>query len=315
MNEVEINRASNLIDPHLQIWGWEIPVYLFLGGLTAGIMILSALLSRGRRPEERSRWARWLPFAAPVLLSVGMLALFLDLAYKAHVFRFFTALRLTSPMSWGSWILLAIYPVTLLFGLAGLTGEEVERLATWRPVAALRLGWLVRLGRRIAESRVGLLRIASVVLGIGLGSYTGLLLGTLGARLVWSSGVLGPLFLVSGISTGAALMMLFPLADDERRFLRNADIGAIVVELGLLGAYLLGLATAGAGGRGAAEMFLGGPYTATFWSLVVIAGLLVPLLVESLEARKRLRHTALAPALLLIGGLSLRWILVLAGQA
>ena len=83
MNEIELNRASHLIDPHLQIWGWEIPVYLFLGGLTAGIMILSALLARGKRPEERSRWARWLPFVAPVLLSVGMLALFLDLAKRA----------------------------------------------------------------------------------------------------------------------------------------------------------------------------------------------------------------------------------------
>jgi formate-dependent nitrite reductase membrane component NrfD len=171
------------------------------------------------------------------------------------------------------------------------------------------------LGRRIAEPRVGALRIANVVLGIGLGGYTGLLLGTLGARLVWSSGVLGPLFLVSGVSTGAALMMLFALHDDERCWLRNVDIGAIVVELGLLGAYLLGLATGDAGGREAAEMFLGGPFTATFWSLVVIGGLLVPLLIESLEARKHLRHTALASALLLIGGLSLRWILVLAGQA
>ncbi|MBW2278772.1 MAG: polysulfide reductase NrfD [Deltaproteobacteria bacterium] len=315
MNEIEVNRASNLIDPNLQIWGWEIPVYLFLGGLTAGIMILSALLGRGKPIEERSRLARWLPFAAPLLLSLGMVALFLDLAYKLHVFRFYAAFRWTSPMSWGSWILVAIYPVTLLFGLSNLTADEVERLAGWRPLAMFRLGWVVRLGRRIAEPRVQTLRIASVVLGIGLGGYTGLLLGTLGARLVWSSGVLGPLFLVSGVSTGAALMMLFRLRDDERRWLRSVDIGAIVVELGLLGAYLLGLATSDAGGREAAEMFLGGPYTATFWSLVVIAGLLVPLLIESLEARRHLRHTALAPALLLIGGLSLRWILVVAGQA
>jgi len=315
MNEVEINRASNLIDPHLVIWGWEIPIYLFLGGLTAGIMILSALLSRGKSPTELSPWARRLPFAAPLLLSLGMIALFLDLAFKEHVFRFYTALRLTSPMSWGSWILLAIYPVTLLFGLASLTTDEAERLAAWRPLAALRLGWLVQLGRRIAEPRAGSLRVAGVVLGVGLGGYTGLLLGTLGARQVWSSGVLGPLFLVSGVSTGAALMMLFDLRDDERRFLRTADIAAIVVEIGLLGAYLLGLTTGGAGGREAAGMFLGGPYTATFWSLVVIAGLLVPLLIETLEARRHLRHTALAPVLLLIGGLSLRWILVLAGQA
>ena len=32
---------SPATDPHLHVWGWEIPVYLFLGGFTAAIMVLS----------------------------------------------------------------------------------------------------------------------------------------------------------------------------------------------------------------------------------------------------------------------------------
>jgi formate-dependent nitrite reductase membrane component NrfD len=314
MTEIELNRSSHLIDPQLQIWGWEIPVYLFLGGLTAGVMILAPLLARRTAPAERSRWARWLPFAAPLLLSFGMLALFLDLANKLHVYRFYGALRLGSPMSWGSWILLAIYPVTLLLGLAELTDDEADRLSRWKPIAALRLGGLLRWARRLSTGRIGLLRGAAVALGVGLGGYTGLLLGTLGARLVWSSAALGPLFLVSGVSTGAALILLFPLAEGERHWLRRVDVIAIALELALLGAYLVGLLTGGAGSRAAAGMFLGGDFTATFWSLVVIAGLAVPLVIELLEERLSLRHTALASVLLLIGGLSLRWILVLAGQ-
>ena len=51
----------------------------------------------------------------------------------------------------------------------------------------------------------------NLVLGIALGTYTGILLSTLSARPVWNSALLGPLFLISGFSTGAALMMLFPL--------------------------------------------------------------------------------------------------------
>jgi formate-dependent nitrite reductase membrane component NrfD len=243
-----------------------------------------------------------------------MLALFLDLANKPHVYRFYAALRLSSPMSWGSWILLAIYPVTLLLGLAGLTDAEARGLAGWRPIAALRLGVLVDRVRRWAVAHQGRLGAATVALGIALGGYTGLLLGTLGARPAWSSAVLGPLFLTSGVSTGAALMLLFPLADRERTWLRRVDIAAIALELALLGAYLLGLATAGDAGRAAARLFLGGSFTATFWSLVVIAGLVVPLTIELLEQHRGLRHTLVAPALLLVGGLSLRWILVLAGQ-
>jgi formate-dependent nitrite reductase membrane component NrfD len=48
---------------------------------------------------------------------------------------------------------------------------------------------------------------------------------------------------------------------------------------------------------------------------VIIAGLAVPFLIEAVEARKKLRPTLFAPVLLLVGGLSLRFILVAAGQA
>jgi protein NrfD len=304
MNEIDINRASNLIDPQLHIWGWEIPVYLFLGGLTAGIMILSSLLD-GRLPAgERSSWARRLPLAAPILISLGMLALFLDLGAKSHVYRFFLAFRWTSPMSWGSWILVGVYPVSLLYWLTSLTPGEASVFGV--------------LGRRVRESAVRYqraLRLANLVLGVGLGIYTGILLGALGARPAWHSALLGPLFLVSGFSTGAALMMLFPLDHAEHALLRRWDLGAIGVELGLLVLFLLGLATGGAGSQDAARLFLGGRFTSAFFALVVVAGLLVPFTLEVAEGRLKRHPTLVAPALLLVGGLSLRWILVLAGQA
>ena len=128
----------------LHIWGWEIALYLFLCGLSAGVMILAGTIRSARR----------LVFIAPVALSIGMFALFLDLESKLHVFRFYTAFRVTSPMSWGAWILLAIYPATILYGFGRY--EDV-------------------------------LRKVNVGLGIALGAYTGVLLGTLTARAAWGS--------------------------------------------------------------------------------------------------------------------------------
>jgi hypothetical protein len=110
VTELEVARHSHLVDPTLHVWGWEIPVYLFLGGMAAGVMVLTTLLLA--RPGERSRALRWLPFAAPLLVTVGMGALFLDLEHKLFVWRFYLAFRWTSPMSWGSWILLVVYPVS-----------------------------------------------------------------------------------------------------------------------------------------------------------------------------------------------------------
>jgi formate-dependent nitrite reductase membrane component NrfD len=264
----------------IHIWGWEIAVYLFLGGLAAGVMILAGSM--------KSRAAKLIVFFAPLALSAGMLALFLDLENKLHVFRFYTAFRVTSPMSWGAWILLLIYPATILYGLA-------------------------QFGFAFARRHESLLRRLNVGLGIALGAYTGILLGTLSARAAWSSLFLAPLFLASGISAGAALAMLLPVSDADRDSFRRWDLIAIAAELAVLGFYFVDLLSDGARGRAAVSLFFGGPYTAVFWSLVVIAGLALPLFLEVFEARRRL-HIALAPALVLIGGLALRWIFVLAGQ-
>jgi formate-dependent nitrite reductase membrane component NrfD len=314
MTEIEIFRHSASIDPQLHIWGWEIPVYLFLGGLTAGLMILTAIAGRGVARESQSRAMRFLPLAAPVLLSLGMGALFLDLGYKLHVFRFYTAMQLTSPMSWGSWILLVIYPATILLGLARLTDEDLSSIPFAGRLRGRAASGLARL-REFAIANTRKIETANVILGVALGGYTGILLGTLGARALWSSVLLGPLFLVSGVSTGAAFMMLFRLGHDEHVLLRRWDLAAIAIEILLLGMFFVELAAnGGARGRAAAALFFGGGYTAVFWSLVVIAGLVMPLALELLEARKGLRPSVLAPALLLVGGLSLRWIFVLAGQ-
>ncbi len=316
MPELEVVRHSHLIDPHMHVWGWEVPLYLFLGGATAGIMIFSALLALRQTRESRSPWSRWAVFLATVLLSIGMLALLLDLEYPMHVWRFYASLQISSPMSWGSWILLLIYPATLAVGLATLTPNEVDRVAAWWPLRGLALNGILRWAVDWSHRHKRWLAWANLWLGVALGVYTGILLGTLGARAAWNSAVLGPLFLVSGFSTGAAVMLLLPIHDDERHFIQKWDMGAIVLEAGLLFLFLLTLLTGGGEpGRQAAGLFLGGSYTALFWSLVVIVGLSVPLLLELIELLRHRRPTWMAPLMLLVGGFALRWILVAAGQA
>jgi protein NrfD len=311
MHEIDLNRHSQLLDPALHVWGWEIPVYLFLGGLAAGTMIVGTLLA-GRR-GERSAAGRWLMFAPAALLSLGMLALFLDLSRKLHVWRFYLAFRVTSPMSWGAWILLVVFPVSLLAALAGLEEGQARRVEAL--LARVGLGGAARAAQAYALRRAAALRRANVVLGAGLGVYTGILLSTLGARALWASALLGPLFLVSGASTGAAFMLLFRLSGEERHAVERWDRLAIGIELALLTLFLIGLATGAEASRQAAALLLGGSFTAQFWTLVVASGLLVPLLLGALERRLALRATAVAPALVLAGGLALRWILVAAGQA
>jgi len=282
-SELELYGVNPGISDQLHVWGWEIPVYLFLGGLAAGLMVLSgASVLTGR--TERWRFTNSVgPLIGFVALVVGMGALFLDLEYKLHVFRFYTAFKVASPMSWGSWILVLVFPAMLLGAFS---------FGTWRrPIAIL-----------------------NVVLGSALGIYTGILLGALGARPFWNSGVLGPLFLASGISAAAALIHMAAGSEDERRALAKVDVVALGIEAVLLALLVIQLATGGEASRRAADLVLGGPFTAPFWVLVVLLGIVLPLVIQGLAIARRIHHTAWGPALVLFGGLALRTVIVYAGQ-
>lgn len=299
--EILHGRSNPMIDPHMHIWGWEIPVYLFLGGLVAGMMVLVPLLEL--RTGQRSRGLQHSPLLAAVLLSLGMFALLLDLEYPTHLYRFYTTFQPTSPMSWGSWLLMLVYPALIAAWLGGLSDDTRGRL----PAAAQSLFTL-------ADRFRGPVLWATLALGVGLGTYTGLLLGTMAARVQWNTAVLPALFLTSGLSTGAALLMLLPAEAERKALLVRWDSLAIVVELGLLLTMLLGFATGGAASRVAADALLSGQMAPWFWSFVVVAGLLVPLGLNQVELRRHLPMTLAAPLLVLLGGLALRVILVSAGQ-
>jgi formate-dependent nitrite reductase membrane component NrfD len=305
--EITTWRSTPHIDPHLEVWEWQIPAYLFLGGLVAGLMILNALWRLQGRNDEGRAVTLYGAIAAPVLLSLGMFFLFLDLTNKENIFRFYMAFRPTSPMSWGAWILLAVYPVQILL-LALPAGLEKfgGRLKLLNPAWNWIKSFAVRYERVILW--------ASIVLGSALGVYTGILLSVTTARPLWNSGVLGPLFLVSGLSAASAFVMLAKPTRPEAHSAARWDAGLLIAELLLLGLLLINLNTGSAAQRDAVNLFLGGSFTAGFWVFVIMVGILLPLWLELREMTHRYSPAWLAPTLVLFGSLALRYVLVMAGQ-
>ena len=310
MNEITNTRHNHLIDPTMHVWGWEIPLYLFLGGLVAGIMIFTGIQMLRKKEEEPSLALSLLPWAAPIALSVGMFFLWLDLEHPFNAWRFYLAFKVTSPMSWGSWVLLGVYPASILLAWV-LTPEFLKGMVRERLNGVPLFGKVDEWSRENAR----LLGILSIIMGAALGIYTGVLLGTMVARPLWNSALLGPLFLVSGLSSGAAFMLLFGLTDRERIFLGRADMGLIAAELALLALWMVGLASGSGPSQLALAAIFGGPYTAAFWTLVVALGLLAPLFGEWLEYKHGAVPGKGTAILVLLGGFALRWIMVFAGQA
>jgi protein NrfD len=305
MNEFTTTRHNALVDPMLHVWGWEIPVYLFLGGLVAGMMIIAGYFFITGRDENHRCICYQVPFIGLALLSLGMLALFLDLEHKFYVWRLYTTFEIKSPMSWGAWILMLVYPallVNFLLHVPAFLSERLPFLRDWSKRASSHS----RLKRTLGK--------INLVLGIMLGIYTGILLSSLGARPLWNSAILGILFLVSGLSTASALVHMIAKERAESELLARADNLFLTIELLVILLFFIGLLSSTEAQIQSAQLLLIGPFAAAFWVFVVIMGLILPLLIQNLSVAHRIKHTAVAPLMVIAGGLILRFVLVQAGQ-
>ncbi len=304
MNEITNTRNNHLIDPTLSIWGWEISVYLFLGGLVAGMMIIAGYFLFKEKQKEFTTSSTIVPLLGIILLSVGMFALFLDLEHKLYTWRMYMTFQPTSPMSWGAWILVLVYPslfAMMLIKVPHFIPQRLYFLFKWSEYIN---------GNKKLLRAIG---ITNMAVGAGLGIYTGILLSSYGARPLWNSAILGVLFLVSGLSTASALIHMIAKDEEESGVLARADNLFILFELVILGLFIINLLSSTQAHINAVKVILNGPYAAGFWVFVVGLGLVIPLLIQSLAVSHRIKHTIVAPILVLVGGLILRFVIVNAG--
>jgi hypothetical protein len=112
------------------VWTPEIPAYFFAGGLagaSAGLAYLS-----GEGPLARRAWATALAGAgisAPLLIS--------DLGVPSRFLHMLRMVKVTSPMSVGTWILTSFGLATGGAATHALTGRLPRTAAACRPAAAL----------------------------------------------------------------------------------------------------------------------------------------------------------------------------------
>jgi protein NrfD len=307
MNEEIIvsGRNNPFIDPVLNIWHWQIPLYLFLGGLAAGILFFAALYKILGKEDQYPAAVKKAPLIVPVLLVVGLLALLLDLKHKPFFWQLYTTIKIQSPMSWGAWVLMAVTPLSFIW--AALNIKEIFPKWDWK------YKWLKdfeKLCLKYILPVSWIIIISSVILGV----YTGILFSAFNARPLWNTSILGPLFLASGLSTGAATIMLISKDAAERKLFAKIDLLMIVIELFLIVHMFMGFLASTQVQIDAAKLFLGGPYTAPFWIFVVIMGLVVPAILEIMELRKYHIPVVVTAGLVLFGGIMLRYIIAFAGQ-
>lgn len=293
------------IDPSLEIWHWPIGLYLFLGGLAAGIILFASIVVVLNKEDEYPAAVKYASLIPPIALVIGLIALIYDLKNPLYSWQLYTTVRIESPMSWGAWVLLIVTPLSFLWVFSYFS----ELFPKWD----LKFEWLKKFEQFVKKNRKNM-AYALIPLSIILGVYTGILLSAFNARPLWNNAILGPLFLTSGLSTGAAAIILLAKTAKERHLFGKVDLALIIIELGLIIHMLMGMYAGSEVQLEAMRLLVGGEFTVLFFGFVVILGLIVPAILETLEIKGFKVPVAIPAILVLIGGLIFRFVMVEAGQ-
>lgn len=283
--------------PHFR---WWIILYFFVGGISGGALLVASLLRLVGTPVDRPyiRLGVYLSFVGTVVSAVLLVVdLTVPLRFWHMLIQNHTGtpmFKWWSPMSVGAWGLLVF---GFFSGLATLQALRDDQRLTWSTLEYL---------DRPVVSTFG--AVGGILGGLFLAGYTGVLI-SVSNRPIWAdSSWLGVLFLLSGISTSVAALLLLARwqrvdAESTEQRLKQFDTIALVLELVVLVIFIVSLGAV-------AQAFLNA------WGVLLVlgvigAGIVLPLYM----GRHSVRYSAASASILvLFGGLMLRMVTLLASE-
>lgn len=272
---------------HAPAWPGAYSVYFFVIGLSAALFFLSTLSWFRAEFGVLRKSAFYLSF---VLLAIGALVLIGDLSQPL---RFLNTLNptywnMTSPLVWGS-ILLVLFGLALVLYFLALRAGNEKGARTWGVLGS--------------------------IVALGLAIYTGFDLSVHQHRPVWNTPLMPVLFVALSLLSGAAVAS----------FLAKGEVALLGVlrklmlwSAGATAVMLLSLVVTTAYGGSAEELthlfMTTGTLGLIFVGLGLIAGTAVPIALLLAPLGRQQTGLWLAAALLLVGGLALRYAIVVGPQ-
>lgn len=327
-------------------WNWIVAVYLFVAGVSAGAFNVSAMAYfLDKRKYERI--VRIGAYIAPFPVIVGILALIYDLE-RPHLFwKLIFSFQPGSVMWLGTWLLIIFLIVSFIhfyiwlpdrFDLVQMARRLPARLDRIKILRSIKSGqFLVRLGQENFAKKQGLVAGLGTLISIGVGIYTGILLGALSARPFWNNPILPLLFLLSAVKTGTASISLTgyffsgfrgmrPEEIKANKFMINSiDLILMVFSIIAVFLYIFGFYVSTRSSVEAAHLIMGGEFTLLFWVFAVGAGIVFPLIAvvyelfphfneRSIDTERKPWMNGAVTASVLVGGFMLRYVVIYAGQ-
>lgn len=284
------------MDQHF--WSGSIALDLFFGGIGVGTFLFAVLLNFFHRDEFKSA-ARTAAIITPISVAIGFVFLLAHLGHPERFYVVYSKLRLTSPLWWGAWLQAFFFVISVLYASMWIKN--------WAPAHRSLLGYI------------------GAPFALAVGVYHGLLLMVFKSQPLWNTGPTTVTAICGFIMTGIALVVLIlavlprqKVLLVELKFSRDIMGAAIVVQLFTLALWLTSLFFGSAESHAALGRLVG-DYGVLFWGGAVTVGLVAPLVLGSLAIARERRDGSFSYAiplvtslLVLIGGLSLRYVVIMA---
>ena len=306
------------------VWDWPIAVYLLLVGISAGMVSLSMLLRHYVPSEYRgsNRVIKATAIVAPLAVILGLVILIFHLTRPLTFWYLMVFYNPTSIMSLGVMLFQVYFVVMLLWIITLYHDGWLTQLETvWhRPALAAQARKLTA----TIVKRAAVIENLLLVLAILLGCYTGFLLSALKSFPLLNNPVLPVLFLVSGTTSGIAVMLLASAwgrntsgHSRSLHFIHRVETPVVYAELFLLFAFFVGLLLGGGQKVVAAQTALSGFWGGVFWIGIIGIGIVIPFIAN--QVRKPSIHSGKGQlmtlaAMSLFGVFLLRLFVLYAGQ-
>ncbi|WP_409159649.1 cytochrome c nitrite reductase subunit NrfD [Pectobacterium sp. B2J-2] len=306
------------------VWDWPIAVYLLLVGISAGMVTISMLLKHAVPAEYHggNRVIKATAIVAPLAVILGLVILIFHLTKPFTFWYLMVFYNPTSIMSLGV-MLFQVYFIVMLLWLITLYHDVwlAHLESVWlRPALAAQARKLTAM----IANKTAMIENLLLALAILLGCYTGFLLSALKSFPLLNNPVLPVLFLVSGTTSGIAVMLLASAwgrnsSGNSRslHFIHRVETPVVYAELFLLFAFFIGLLLGGGQKVVAAQTALSGFWGGIFWIGVIGIGIVIPSITN--RVRKPSAHSGKGQMVTLaimslLGVFLLRLFVLYAGQ-
>lgn len=272
---------------HNIAWPSSYSFYFFVIGISAAMFFFSALSWYREEFKPLRLSGLYLSFA---LLVLGGLLLIMDLSQPARFLNMINPayLKFDSPLAWGSLNLASFGLVSVAYFLMLRSGNDVN-------------------GKRLA--------VIGALLGLGLPIYTGFDLTVHHHRAVWNTPLMPVLFVALSLLSGAAVASFLTQGNEKlmsmlRHLMLWSGGATAAMLISLLG-------TTAYGGTGAELTFMfmtSGTMGLIFIGIGMILGLVVPIGLLLAPVGRQLGGMMVAGGLLLLGGMALRYAILIGPQ-